>query len=264
MQNRLYQWLFFVCLLILPVGTNAKIDTQKAQPVLFENTPISKNQGIAEAAKKIESVRMPRFLKKIILKRLYTEGSLKKTEKQKSTIGGKIFTAILLIIAAVLLVYWLQGTIGLLLATLGIGAYLRNRGNIADWERRRYERLNAPEVVAKKNERDAKGNASTSLSHSSNRFTRRALTRFLIGVGLAFLALIMLILSLFSEISAIAGILIVLTFITGTIFTLVSVVNAFTAITNQEPQSGWAWLVVVFGILGALSFLSLILALGSL
>jgi hypothetical protein len=262
MQKSIYYWLFFVCLLCLPMGSDAKIDSQNAPPAPLGNPVFAKDQRHFPTAHPLDRLRMPTkwrdFIEKKLQKRLYTEGSPDPQKKKKNPIWTKIFTIFMLVIAGALLVYWLQGTLGLLFATLGIASFWRNRDRINAWERRRQERIYAYKSEA----RD--GRVGESLSHVSNKFTRRAITRFLSGMGLTFLGFILILATLFSSnVGAALGILITLMVIAGYIFTIVGVVNGIQAISANEPQSAWAWLVVIFGIPTILSLLAILVALAS-
>ncbi len=246
--------------MLLPFGSNAKIDSQKASSEPLITTSVEKNQRINSIENALERSKMPRFLKKYVKKRLYTEGGLNKSPKGISASAQRFFTTLLLVLAGVLLVYWLQGTLALLFAVIGIVSYWRNRDRIADWQRRRYERLyNNPEVATTTDSyaRDSQGRTTSSLGHAANKWTRRALTRFIIGVGLTFLVLVISILTLFTSGAGTIIFLKIMTLI-GFIFTLISVVNAFQAIIDGEPQSVWGWLVLLLGIPFLLTLLAIL------
>jgi uncharacterized membrane protein HdeD (DUF308 family) len=267
MQKSIYHWLFFVCLLFLSIELDAKIDSQNASSAPLANPVFAEDQRHFPTANPLDRLKMPKklrqFIEKRLEKRLYTEGSSKPKAKKRNPIWGRIFTALLLIMAGALLVYWLQGTVGLLIATLGIASFWRNRDRIADWERRRQERIYAYQSESK--EADANGRGSDSLNHISNRFTRRSITRFLVGMGLTFLGFILALATIFasSTASSAIGILVVLMVLIGYIFTIVGVVNGVQAIVAKEPQSAWSWLVVIFGIPTILSLFAILLAIAA-
>jgi hypothetical protein len=264
MQNKLYHWLFFVCLLFLTIGSDAKIDSKNTAPLA--NPIFANEQRHFPTANPLDRFRIPKILKNFLEKQAnisrnatITEGGNKKTTDKRKAIWQRIFTVILLVAAGVLLVYWLQGTIGLALAGLGIVSYLRNKDRIIDWERRRKERVYAYEKAPSKY-KDYNGKSTDSLSHPANNWTRRALTRFLFGIGLTFLSIIFLVISIISSGGAIITLTAIMAII-GFVLVFTSLVNAIKAISIKEPQSGWAWVVVILGLPFVLSLL-LSLAIG--
>lgn len=259
MQKARYLWLFFACCLLSPIGSDGKIDSKKVPMPPFSNPVFTQTQPPFLTANPLDNVKMPRLLRKFIKKRFYTEGSQKKEPTKFDRILRRVFTILLIAVAVVLLVYWLQGTIGLALATLVIGSYWRNRQTIADWEtRRKIERFNSPSAA------ELSKSDSNSLKSPVNKFTRRALRRFLGGVGLTFGALIFsfLVFSLGASISV--GIFLFLLFLLGLGFIGLSVINAFQSIAAKEPQSYWSWLVIGLGIPLLLLFSGLVLAISAL
>jgi hypothetical protein len=259
MQNKHYHLLFFTCLWLLPISLEAKIDTKNAPPSLWEST------FSAEGVRRFPMAHpLDRF--RIFKKWKNTEGGQKRAPKSKSTLASRIFTAIALVIAGVLLVYWLQGTIALLLATFGIVSYFRNRDRIAAWQRRREERRNKPYVAEER--KDEKGNpikssaGTDSLNHPANTWIRRGITRFIIGIGLVFSAIIVGIVGAIFGAGTAIGIFGLGLIIFGVLFTAVGVGNAIKSLAQKEPQSGWSWLVIVLGIplVLALSLLLLLIS----
>jgi ABC-type multidrug transport system fused ATPase/permease subunit len=260
MQNTIYRGLCLVCLLfLLPLGSNAKIDSQKAAQEPFANPAFAKEQRHFPTANPLDRLKMPKIMRKIIEKRLkkgiYTEGSPKKSSGPKSWFWQRFFSILILIVAAVLLVYWLQGTIGLAIAAIGIGSYWTNRGRIEEWQRRRKERMyeeaetrQAYSENPTDKSRDSQGRTTDSLGHVANKWTRRAISRFLTGLGLSFLTIIIGVLTIFSTVSSALSIFLSVLVLVGFGFTLVGVVNAIQGIVSNEPQSVWSWLVVILGI----------------
>jgi small-conductance mechanosensitive channel len=264
MQNKLYHWFFFVCFLFLPICSDAKIDSKNTTPLA--NPIFANEQRHFPTANPLDRFRMPKKLRNFLEKQAsikkndtYTEGGNKKTNDKRKALWQRIFTVLLLVAAGVLLVYWLQGTIGLALAGLGIASYWRNKDRIIDWERRRQERVYAYEKAPSKY-KDYKGKSTDSLSHPANNWTRRALTRFLFGIGLTFLSIVFLVLSILSSGDAIIALTAIMLII-GFVLVFTSLVNAIKAISIKEPQSAWAWIVVILGLPFILSLL-LSLALG--
>jgi hypothetical protein len=258
MQNKLYHWFFFVFLLFLPIGSDAKIDSKNTAPLA---NPIFVNeQRHFPTANPLDRFRMPKKLRNFLEKQAnikkndaYTEGGNKKTNDKRKAFWQRIFTVVLLVAAGVLLVYWLQGTIGLALAGLGIVGYWRNKDRIIDWERRRQERVYAYERAPSKY-KDYNGKSTNSLSHPANNWTRRALTRFLFGIGLTFLSIVFLVLSIINSGGAIVTLTAIM-LIAGFVLVFTSLVNAIKAISMKEPQSAWAWIVVILGLPFILSLL---------
>ena len=262
MQKTIYHWLFFVCCAVLPIGLNGKIDSKKAPTTLSANPVFVEAPRHFPTANPLDRLKMPKFVRKFIEKRLHTEGSLKKETAPKNTFWGRVFTIFLLAIAAVLLVYFLQGTIGLGLATLAIVSYWRNRNRIAAWERRQKERLDGY-ATTESGEKIYKNDKNSPLKNGTNKWTNRAVKRFLWGVSLIFLTFILALSAIFIDVSAVVGTIFILTFFVGYGFTIASVVNALQAINAKEPQSGWAWLIVAFGIPLILVIANIIIAIGS-
>lgn len=256
MHNLLYRCLFFVCLVCLPIGSEANIAAKRA--VLLGNQTVVESQNSAQTASVFEHIRILKNLKNLkntLPKRLYTdlsryhnrEGGTKPDTNKKNTLARRIFKILLLIAAGVLLIYWLQGTIGLALVTGGGIAYWLNRDRIAEAQRRNRERRYAYE---QENKNTYKDRATDSFNHPANKWTHRALKRFLIGIGLTFLGLIFVILSFIASISSSIGALAIFAIglsIIGYGFTVVGFFNAIKALVAKEPQSAWAWIVVILG-----------------
>jgi uncharacterized membrane protein len=264
MHNLLYRWLFFICLLCLPIGSEANIASKRATSLT--NSTVIEQQGSGQTVSIFERIRLLKKIKNTLPKRFYTDLSrynregAKLEKDKKNTLARRIFKAFLLVAAAVLLIYWLQGTIGLALITGGGIAYWLNRDRIAERQRRNRERMYAYDREGKKT---YQGKATDSLSHPANRWTKRALSRFLIGVGLTFLGIIFIIVSLVSGLSEAIAILAVGLFVVGYGFTITGFFNAIRALATKEPQSAWAWVVVLLGLPFILSLLvSLLLGFG--
>jgi succinate dehydrogenase hydrophobic anchor subunit len=269
MQNTIYRGLWLVCLLLLPLGSNAKIDSQKAAQEPFASPVFAQEQRHFPTANLLDRFKLPKKLKKYLQKRLYTEGSPKKEKGAKSWFWQRLFSILMLLVAGVLLVYWLQGTIGLAIAAIGIGSYWANRDRIEDWQRRRKERMYYQAQMETPSDsysnsgvkaRDSQGRTTDSLGHAANKWTRRAVYRFLTGMGLSFLTIIIAFLSIFSTVSGALSIFLSLLLVLGFLFTLVGIVNAIQGIVSDEPQNVWSWLVVILGLPFLLTLL-LVLAL---
>jgi hypothetical protein len=269
MQNKLYYWLFLTCLLLVPVSSEAKIDAKNAPPSLWESAVSAQGMPHFPMAHPLDRFRMFKKWKNGLNTDLSSgthEGGQKRAKKSKSALASRIFTAIALVIAGVLLVYWLQGTIALLLATFGIVSYFRNRDRVAAWQRRREERRNKPYVAEER--KDEKGNpikssaGTDSLNHPANTWIRRGITRFIIGIGLVFSAIIVGIVGAIFGAGTAIGIFGLGLIIFGVLFTAVGVGNAIKSLAEKEPQSGWSWLVIVLGIplVLALSLLLLLIS----
>jgi hypothetical protein len=250
MQNLLYRWLFFICLLCLPIGSEANIASKRS--ILLSNPAVVEQQSSRQMVSIFERSSLLKKLKNTLPKRLYTEGVAKPEKAKKNTLARRIFKILLLVAAGILLIYWLQGTIGLALVTGGSLAYWLNRDRIAESQRRNRERMYAYDKEGKKT---YKGKATDSLSHPANKWTKRALSRFLIGVGMSFLGLIFFIVALISGLSEALAIFAFAVLLVGYGFTVTSFFNAIKALTIKEPQSAWAWIVVLLGLPFILSLL---------
>jgi hypothetical protein len=263
MHNLLYRCLFFICFLCLPVGSEANIAVKRT--ALLANPSVTEQQSGSQTTSVFERFSLLKKLKKGLPKRFYTdlsrynrEGGAKPETPKKNTLARRIFKILLLVAAGVLLIYWLQGTIALAILTGGGITYWLNRDRIAERQRLNRERMYAYDQEGKKT---YKGKATDSLSHPANKWTRRALSRFLIGVGFVFLGLIALILAFAIASSEAFAIFAAALFILGYGFTLTGFFNAIKALSRKEPQSAWAWIVVILGLPFILS-LVLSLALG--
>jgi heme-degrading monooxygenase HmoA len=244
-------------MLLLPIGSAAKIDTQNTPSEAAFPNVFAKKQGSFSTINPFE-----RF--KLFKKGQNTEGGYKKEVNKKNTLAKRIFTILLLVVIGVLLVYYLQGNIGLALVTLGIFSYWRNRHRLNNWERRRYERIHEPDSPSnrganKERNKDVvthpndMGMSKKSLSHSSNKLTRRAFIRFFSGLGLLTLGLISIFINAFSAGGSIT--FAILIFLLGYVLAILGYVNAIQAVSAKEPQSALAWLVIILGSLLVFSLL---------
>jgi hypothetical protein len=284
MQNRIYHCLFFISLLLLPIGSAAKIDTQNTPPEAVLPAVFAKKQGSFSTKNLFERFRLFNKVKSALnmsehidsqrlfqngtpnvefqnpkseFRNRYTEGGDKKAVTPKNTLAKRIFTILLFAAIGVLIVYYLQGTIWLALVGGGLFAYWRNRNRLTDWERRRYERINAPDMPSNKGTNKERnqdvvsqpsdiGKSKSSLSHSANKLTRRALIRFFVGLGLAIIGLVAVLINSFSSSGSIT--LSIIVFLVGYILAILGYVNAIQALVAKEPQSALAWLVIIFGL----------------
>lgn len=237
MHNLICRWLFFAYLLCLPIGSGANIASKKA--IFSTNTTVAEQQSNGQKKSIWGRISILKKLKNT----LYTEGGTNTQKDKKNTLARRIFKIILLAAASILLIYWLQGTIGLALVTGGGIAYWLSRDRIAE-----RKRLNRERQYAYKQERKKSGNATSSLSHPANKWTRRALTRFLYGIGLILLALIFFIAALFESLPETIAIFAAALILVGYSFMIASFFNAVKALVTKEPQSVWAWIVVIFNL----------------
>lgn len=264
MQNRLYHWLLCGCLLLLPMGSNANIATPKAKTLpkaaaIWANDrrhfPLE-NSLERFGIKEKEQLLLEKSQKKR-KKWFFTEGASDVDKDKKVARRRRIFSIIAAVIVGIALVYFLQGTIWLGILTLGIVGYFVNRNKINEWEQRRYERMQNPDVRADTVEEiDEDGTVirkKIPLSHPSNKWTRRAVNRFVVGLIAPSIGGILLLLGAFgSNGLATVGILLVGV---GVGFLLVSVVNAIQAIRDKEPRRKYAKLVLIVGLLFILQYL---------
>ena len=263
MQNTIYHWFLCACLSFLPMVSNANIAAPKAKTAHSATAIWAKDRRHFPAENSLERfgiVEKKRFPLKKGQKnrknRPFTEGDTDADKAKKAARRRRIFSIILAVIAGVLLVSFLQGTIWLGILTLGIVSYFVNRNKINEWEQRRYERLQNPDVRADSIEEiDEDGTVirkKIPLSHPSNKWTRRAVSRFAVGLIAPTVGGIVLLLgALGSNGLATVGILLVAV---GVGFLLVSVVNAIQAIRDKEPRRKYAKLVLVVGLLFILQY----------
>ena len=280
MQNTIYPWFLCLMLSFLPIGSNANIAVPKAQtnrlviasaahsattPRAASNASISAKDrrhfpsenslerfGIVEKNENLLGKS-----KKMRKKRFFTEGVSDADNEKKTARRRRIFSIILAVITGLLLIYFLQGTIWLSVLTLGIVSYFVNRNKINDWERRRYERMQNPDVTADTIEEIAEDGSvykkKIPLSHPLNKWTRRAVNRFAIGLIAPSIGGILLLLGLFGggSLAVVGGLLVAI----GVGFLIVSIVNAFQAVQAKEPRRKYAVVVLVVGLLFLLQYL---------
>lgn len=264
MQNTLYQWFLCGCLLLFPMGSNANITTPKAKTPPKATAIWAKDHRYFPTENSLERFgiveKQSFLLKKVQKKRkkwFFTEGVSDADKDKKAARRRRIFSIVLSVLAGILLIYFLQGTIWLSVITLGIISYFTNRNKINDWERQRYERMQNPDVVADMiEETDEDGNVirkKIPLSHPLNKWTRRAVNRFVVGLIAPTVGGMLLLIGLFggNALTLIGTLLIGV----GVGFLLVSIVNAFQAIQNKEPRRKYAVIVLVIGLLFLLQYL---------
>ena len=95
----------------------------------------------------------------------------------------------------------------------------------------------------------------------ANKWTRRAINRFLIGTVGFVVGIVALLLGVLS--GGAAPTLAILILSVGYLFSLVGFVNAIQAISAKEPQKYLAWLVVILGLPVVLTLFSLLLVLAT-
>ncbi len=267
MQNTIYQWFLCICLSFLPIGLNANIAASKAK-ISASATAIGANERrhfpSENSLERLGIEEKNQFLLKKSVKkrkkRFFTEGASEADDVKKAARRRRIFSIILTVLAGILLVYFLQGTIWLGAITLGIIGYFTNRNKISEWERQRYERMQNPDVSADTIEEiDDEGNVirkKIPLSHPLNKWTRRAVNRFVIGLVAPSVGGLLLLLGLLgsSGLAIVGGGLVAV----GVGFLIVSVVNAFQAIRDKEPRRKYAKVVLIVGLLFLLQYLPLL------
>lgn len=264
MQNTLYQCFLFGCLLLLPMGSNANIATPKANTSPKATAIWANDRRHFPAENSLDHfgiIERKQFSlgksKKKRKNRFFTEGVSDANNDKKTARRRRIFSIIAAVIGGLALIYFLQGTIWLGVAGLAIVGYFRNRNKINEWERQRYERMQNPDVRADTIEEiDDEGNVITKripLSHPLNKWTRRAVNRFVIGLLAPTIGGLLLLVGLFGSGGfTFIGTLLV---IVGVGFLLVSIINAFQAIQNKEPRRKYAVVVLVIGLLFLLQYL---------
>jgi uncharacterized membrane protein HdeD (DUF308 family) len=242
MQNTICQWFLYVCLLFLPINSEANIDAKIGAMTPSASPSFSQPQRHFPRENSTEHLGYFKKWARFFENQQNTEGS-PKTEKSLKQARWKWFFRILIcVIAGLALIYFLQGKFLLALITFALIAYWRNQNKIKNWQQHRdsaYKR---------------RGVDNSSLQHPDNKWTRRAIDRFLIGIGIFALGVILLLLSLAAE--AVLT-LALLTLLAGYLTSLVGFFNAIQALIVKEPQSDWAWLVVLLGLPAAIVILLL-------
>jgi hypothetical protein len=258
MQNTLYQWLLAVCLLFLPINSEANIDSETAVSMPSANSVF--NQTSRHFPKENSTEHLGFFKKwaKFFEKTQNTEGASDAEKSLKQARLKRILSIAVPIILGIVLIYFLQGSIWLTIVSVGIWAYWRNRKKITIWEKERYERIENPKPVEKKEtEKETTKPLKVPLSDASNKWTRRAVNRFLYGLisvsgGGLFVAL--------GSLSGGTLTLGILALILGSVLLLISILNAAQAIQNQEPRKKTAKAILVIGILLLLRYGLVLLA----
>ena len=264
MQNTLYQWFLCACLLFLPMGLNANIAAPKSKIAAATIAIWTAERRHFPTANPLDRFKIlekwqhsPKKGQKIGKNRVFTEGASDADKERRAARRKRIFAIIAAVIVGVALVYFLQGSIWLSVVGLGIFGYFRNRNKIAEWERRRYERQQADNVAADSmEETDDEGNLikrKLPLSHPSNKWTRRAVNRFVVGLVAPNVGVIFILLGFLGGdvLGVLGGLMVVL----GLGFLIVSMVNAFQAIKDKEPRRGYAKAIIVIGLLVLLPYL---------
>lgn len=278
MKNVLFRYFVGIWLSFLPMGLNANIDAPRAVSAPSTNTILTQERRHFPTANPLDNFIS---LKKLVFasfkkvkngaKYKNTEGPDDDAKTKKDARRRRIFSIIAAVIIGVALVYFLQGSIWLSVVGLGIFSYFRNRNKINDWERRRYERMQQPDVVEETGpeiegetaaERQKRARRDLPLSHVANKWTRRAINRFLIGTVGFVVGIVALLLGIAS--GGAFPTLAILILSVGYLFSLVGFVNAIQAISAKEPQKDLAWLVVILGLPVVLTLFSLLLVLATI
>jgi uncharacterized membrane protein HdeD (DUF308 family) len=277
MKNIFFRCFVGISLSFLPMGLTANIDAPKAVSAPSANAVLAQERRHFPTANPLNNFIALKKLVFASLKKVKngakyknTEGGDDEVKTQKDARRRRIFAIIAAVIIGVALVYFLQGSIWLSVVTLGIFGYFINRNKINDWERRRYERMQQPDVVEETTpetegetaaEKQKRVRSELPLSHVANKWTRRAINRFLIGIVGFVVGIVALILAAASGGAFPTFAVLILS--VGYLFSLVGFVNAIQAISAKEPQKDWAWLVVILGLPVVLTLFSLLLVLAT-
>ena len=278
MQNTIYAWFLCGYLSFLPMGSNANIAAPKAKtapPTTLIWPTDRRHFPTANSFERFRIFEKWRYSltkgQKNAKKRFFTEGGDDDAKAKKAARRKRIFSIIAAVILGVALIYFLQGSIWLSVVGLGIFGYFRNRNKINELERRRYERMQNPDVVEETGvETEGETAAETQkrirralpLSHVANKWTRRAINRFIIGAVGFMVGFVAILLTIFT--SGTFPTLAILILSLSYLFSVVGFVNAIQAISAKEPKKDLAWLIVILGLPVALSLLGFIFALATI
>ena len=250
MQNTIYLWFLHVCLLLFPIGSNANVHSKTATKSALANAEVAKTYRHFPKANPLDRFRIVKQSGPTLENRKNTEGSSDTEDSVKKARSKRFWRIFGAIVGGLALIYWLQGTIWLAIATLAILLYATNRKRIGDWERDRYARMQSQTTDDKWLDKDSNGKPIYTLSHSANKWTRRAINRFAMGVIFGGLGLILLLLGILA-VDSIAVLLIfgAVAVGAGYISVIISFFNACKAVADKEPKQSLAWLVITLSLL---------------
>lgn len=261
MQNTIFRWFLYTFLLLLPLGLDANVDSKTATNSALANADASKTYRHFPKAHLLDRFRIYQKSSTILENRKNTEGSSDTKDSAKKVRNKRFWTIFGSIVGGLALIYWLQGTIWLAVVTLAIVLYFANRKKINAWEHERYVRMQKSDDAPL--DTDSKGQPIYPLSHSANKWTRRAINRFAIGAVLGGIGLLVVLLgAITGGVSSIAGLVGVgvAALLLGYGFSIVAFFNAFQAIANKEPKQALAWLIVLLSLPSVITLLGGLLA----
>jgi hypothetical protein len=213
MKTRILQLPFLFLLLLLPVWFCGNI----AVPKTTDNQSVTLKSKFSFWSKK---------QLKTALKRLKTYTSDEKRER-----NGRIAAWILASILALVLLYFLQGSLWLLASAVFIGLVLKWR---SIFPKKEYP----TEYLQYKGEYNEQDENRQKMAHPANKNTRRSLWNF----GCAILSFIIGV-SILGGAGEGVGIAILL--IGGFVFMILSLVYAIIAMTRKEPQRNWTLIPLI-------------------
>ncbi len=252
MQNTIYLWFLYLFLLLSPFGLDANMDSKIIKTSALANAEVAKAYRHFPKANPLDRFRILKQSSPTLGNRPNTEGSSDSENSVKKTRSKRFWRIFGAIVGGLALIYWLQGTIWLAIATLAIILYATNRKKIGGWERNRYARMQSQTTDNKWLDKDSTGNPIYTLSHSANKWTRRAINRFATGVILGGIGLVLLLLGIVAEASAFTTGLLILGVVAagaGYISVIISFFDACKAVANKEPKQSLAWLVITLSLL---------------
>ena len=261
MQNTIYHWFLYLCLCLYPLGSGANVDSKTATHSASANAKIAKTYRRFPKENPLDRFRILKNTGPTLGNRPNTEGSFDPDKSVKKARSRRFWRIFGLIVGGLALIYWLQGTIGLALVALAIGLYFFNRKKIEQWDRDRYAR--AQSVDDGSLDKDSKGNPIYPLNHPANKWTRRAINRFAIGLVLGGIGIVFALLGfIFGGGSSLGGLAIfgLLALGVGYGFSIVGFFNACQAVANKEPKHFFAWLIILLSLPVIISLLGFVLA----
>ena len=260
MQNTIYLWFLYACLLLFPFGSNANADSKTATTSALANAEVAKAYRHFPKANPLDRFRIVKQSSPTLENRPNTEGSSDPENSVKKTRSKRFWRIFGLIVGGLALIYWLQGTIWLAIVTSAIVLYVVNRKKIQQWDRDRYARLQSVDDASF--DKDSDGKPIYPLSHPANKWTRRAINRFAIGAVLGGIGLLFVLLGVIlgGSTSTIGGLLLLglIALGVGYGFSIVSFLNACQAVANKEPKKFFAWLIIVLSLPSIIGLLGLL------
>jgi hypothetical protein len=127
MQNTIYQWVLYVCLLFLPINSEANIDAKIGATTPSASPSFGQSERHFPRENSTEHLVYFKKWSKYFKKAQNTEGSSDTEKSLKQARWKRFFRILLCVIVGLALIYFLQGKFLLALITFAIIAYWATR-----------------------------------------------------------------------------------------------------------------------------------------